>query len=393
MESTSQALLTPSPQSKSFLLKYSPTSLNQFILAEDKKQLLYSALFSPTTNSLSNLLLIGKTGHGKSTLLSILVNEYYNGIPQREQKNYILTINNLKEQGVQYYREDMKSFCQSRNSIHHSDGTCRKKLILIDNLDTVTEQNQQILCNLIDKYANPNTSRNVIFLTTCTTTQNIIDALQSRLFLFQIPPLSSTHLYEIAQHVITTEKIQVEDAALNYVLQICNSNVRQLLNYLEKFMLLCGCKCKGDEGEGDEKGERTNVIIIRQLAATLSTDIHYSIFEQYMRQVLSFTEQSIVHATCILYELYDNGYSVMDILTCFYQWIMQQPLTHCAQEDEKDENSEGMVLRDDVRCAMIPIICRSMTMFYRSHEEKIELLFLTNKLNICLKELQNLQTI
>ena len=58
-------------------------------------------------------------------------------------------INNLKEQGVNYYRNEMKTFCQSHSSIFN-----KKKLVVIDDMDTLSEQSQQVFRNYIDKYKN-----------------------------------------------------------------------------------------------------------------------------------------------------------------------------------------------------------------------------------------------
>ena len=44
--------------------------------------------------------------------------------------NDILIINSLKEQGIQYYRSEVKTFCQTRCSIPN-----KKKIIVLDDID------------------------------------------------------------------------------------------------------------------------------------------------------------------------------------------------------------------------------------------------------------------
>ena len=66
-------------------------------------------------------------------------------------------INNLKEQGIQYFRNEMKTFCQSHSSIHG-----KKKLVIIDDIDTINEQSQQVFRNYIDKY-----KHNIHFISVC----------------------------------------------------------------------------------------------------------------------------------------------------------------------------------------------------------------------------------
>ena len=58
-------------------------------------------------NNLS-LMLIGNSGSGKSTLINVLINEYYKDINEDNKNSNIMIINTLKEQGIQYYRNEVK---------------------------------------------------------------------------------------------------------------------------------------------------------------------------------------------------------------------------------------------------------------------------------------------
>ena len=54
-----------------------------------------------------NILLVGNSGCGKTSLLYATIREYYN---RKIPKQNVLYINNLKEQGIQYYRTEVKTF-------------------------------------------------------------------------------------------------------------------------------------------------------------------------------------------------------------------------------------------------------------------------------------------
>ena len=54
----------------------------------------------------------------------------------------IIVINNIKEQGIQYYRTDMKYFCQTSPSI--------SKIVVVDEIDDLSEQVQQIFLNYMN---------------------------------------------------------------------------------------------------------------------------------------------------------------------------------------------------------------------------------------------------
>ena len=64
-----------------------------------------------------NILLVGDIASGKTTLLNIIIREYYKGIEPKIYQDNILYINSLKEQGINYYRSDVKTFCQTCSSI------------------------------------------------------------------------------------------------------------------------------------------------------------------------------------------------------------------------------------------------------------------------------------
>ena len=113
-------------------------------------------------------------GGGKTTLMNLLVKKYYGDVENKNEN--IMIINCLKEQGIQYYRNEVKNFCQTTSTIHK-----KKKILILDDLDGINDQSQQIFRNYIDKYSN-----NVMFLTTATNTNKINENILSRLFVIKI---------------------------------------------------------------------------------------------------------------------------------------------------------------------------------------------------------------
>ena len=121
-----------------------------------------------------NIMFVGNMGSGKTSLLNALIREYYKGIDN--YKDNILYINSLKEQGINYYRTDVKTFCQTCSSIKN-----KKKIVVLDDLDFINEQSQQVFRNYIDKY-----SKNVMFISVCTNIQKVNESLQSRLHILKM---------------------------------------------------------------------------------------------------------------------------------------------------------------------------------------------------------------
>ena len=82
-----------------FIVKYKPLYLKDFEI--DKE--LYEILNTLIGMDNLNILLVGDSGCGKTSLISAIIKEYY---PPNFIKNDILYINNLKDQGISYYRTE-----------------------------------------------------------------------------------------------------------------------------------------------------------------------------------------------------------------------------------------------------------------------------------------------
>ena len=208
-----------------FLKKYQPQKYSDFIIDPDYIKLLNTMIEMDNLN----ILLIGNNGSGKTSLIEATIREYYNmdSIP----KNNVLIINNLKDQGIQYYRNEVRIFSQTR-----SDIPMKKKIIVIDDIDLINEQSQQVFRNCIDKY-----SHNIHFLASSTNIQKVIDALQSRCSIIKIKPFKKELLNKIFNKIKKIEDIKIDKNAQELILNISNNSVRQIINYLEKFKLL-NCK-------------------------------------------------------------------------------------------------------------------------------------------------------
>ena len=113
-----------------------------------------------------NILFIGDIGSGKTSMLNALIREYYKGFTPNEYNNNILHINSLKEQGINYYRNDVKTFCQTCSVIKNT-----KKIVVLDDIDLINEQSQQVFRNCIDKY-----NHNVHFISSCSNSQKVIES-------------------------------------------------------------------------------------------------------------------------------------------------------------------------------------------------------------------------
>ena len=174
---------------ETFISKYKPYYLQDFCMNSKMMGIIRTLLEIDDLN----ILFIGSQGSGKTTLLYSIIREYYGLLKHANiPETNILFINNLKEQGINYYRNEMKTFCQSHCSIYG-----KKKMIIIDDLDTINEQSQQVFRNYIDKY-----KHNIHFISVCTNVQKVIESIQSRIHIIQIQPPNTDEIKTIMNHII-----------------------------------------------------------------------------------------------------------------------------------------------------------------------------------------------
>jgi DNA polymerase III delta prime subunit len=310
-----------------FVYKFQPLYFKDFEIDKEIVDILSTLI---AMNNL-NILFIGDIGSGKTSLLNALVREYYSNYSAKEYEDNILHINSLKEQGINYYRNDVKTFCQTCSSIKN-----KKKVLILDDIDLINEQSQQVFRNCIDKY-----SHNVHFIASCSNIQKVIESLQSRFTIIKIKPLQRENLRKIMQKIKNSENIVIDSHAEDFILNVCNNTAKILINYMEKFKLL-------------------NKPITLELANNMCTNISFVIYEQYN----DFLKQKNLRgAIKLLNELYDRGYSVMDILDNYFLFIKITP--HLSEEE---------------KYKIIPVICKYITIFHNIHEDEIELSLFTNNL-------------
>jgi len=316
-----------------FILKYKPYFIRDFYL-EPAHITVLNAL--KELDDL-NLLIVGNACSGKTSLIYAIIREYY-GMNETAvfPEHNIMFINNLKEQGIQFFRTEMKTFCQSSSNIPG-----KKKIIVVDDIDTINEQSQQVFRNYIDKY-----SKNIHFISVCSNIQKVNESLQSRLHILKINQVNRANLETTMAKIVEKEGLIIDADAKEFILNISDNSIRVLINHLEKIYIL---------------GQPVNMDLVHKLCSNIS----YVQFDNYISKLRS---RDLNGAIKILYEIYDYGYSVIDILDYFFTYVK---FTNNLQEVEKYR--------------VLPFLCKYITIFHKVHEDVIELAFFTNSLMASVK--------
>lgn len=309
---------------KLIINKYKPQKIEDYMYDESIKASLYSLI---NLNEMT-FILNGESGCGKTSLMESLVASYFN---EKQSKENVLKINSISEQGINYFRNEVKLFCQTNCTIVN-----KKKLIIFDDFDQITEQCQQVFRNYIDKYENK-----VGFIISTSNLHKIINSIQSRFLVINLLKPSRNDVFAFCKKIIEKENIKVTDNIINHILDLTNNTIHSTLNYLEKISLI------------------DKPIDTYEINDAL-THINYKLFDHYFSYI---EEKNLTMSIKILMELFDDGFSVIDILDALFQYI-------------KHSN----ILTEEIKYKIIPIICKYITIFYDIHENEVELIFLTNNL-------------
>jgi hypothetical protein len=108
-----------------------------------------------------------------------------------------------------------------------------------------------------------------------------------------------------------------------------------------------------------EKFKLLNQQITLDLAFQLCSNISFFEFEKF---TLLLLDKNLTASIKLIYEIYDKGYSVMDILDNYFTFIK---ITNILAEQQKYD--------------IIPYLCKYIAIFHNIHEDEIELsLFVNN---------------
>ena len=299
-----------------FIIKYTPKGLNEHSFNLEALQLVESLIESnrPT------MILIGNEGSGKTTIINNILKRYYEGHNAELVKRNVMRICCLKDQGTTFCRNDLKIFCQVNTSISH-----RKKIVRVDNLDLVNEQNQHIFRSFIDKYKN-----NVCFICSAVHAQKIIDQLQSRIILIKLNTPTNHDMLTVFNVVCANENITVSKTATEHIIKLSRNSVTRMLNYLEKMVL---------------SGMPMTKKNVNDQFTKLSTQNNYG------------------DAIKLILDIYNNGYSSIDIFDEYYHYVKVSD-----------------AFRNDDKHKVVIALCEYIYKFYESDEHEIQLIFFTKRI-------------
>ena len=310
-----------------FFDNYKPNNLSDINLNTETIEIINIYL----KNNKMLFLIHGPSLSGKTSLINILLKEYYNSSNHNDN---ILYINLLKEQGINYFRNEIKNFCQIHNS-----SNIKQKSIIIDDFDSLNELNQKILINYINKYNNIN------FVLSCSDLNKIVPSTTYLLEMIKIENVDNVFLEKILNKIIKKTNIVLEENIKKKLLNDYNKNIPFFINKVLEINITF---------------IDSNYIIEEKNYNFLDNNILINI-DNYLNLCKN---NKVKEAKKLILELHNIGLSVIDILDNIIYYV-------------KNINKN---LNEEYRFKIIKLITNYINIFNNLHEDKIELLFLTNNI-------------
>lgn len=313
------------------LIKYNPTKLDDFNIDNFTKDLINTYI----KHDKILFLIQGNNYSGKSSLINVILNIYYN-YSKKEINDNTIYINLLKEQGINYYRNEIKNYCQIYNFNNKI-----KKTIILDDLDILNEQCQQIFSTLINKYEDIN------FIISCNDIQKIKSNIIHKFEVIKIDIITNEYLLKLLNNILFNENISLCENTKLFLIKSSNYSISNMINIIEKIKII-----------GYDYIDSIEKIICNILINEFNTYIELC------------KNNNFIEAMNFILNIHDTGYSVIDILDEFFIYI---------------KNYSN--LSDKYKYEITKLLCKYINIFYNIHEDSIELIFLTNNIIYIFKDI------
>jgi DNA polymerase III delta prime subunit len=306
-----------------FLDKYKCKSIHEFCAKTEFKNFLSSVV----DNNFLNLLIQGSIGSGKTTLLNLLTNDY---IKTHELKPCdVLHISHLHEQGIQYYRTEIKTFCQLPTNN-------KKKLIVVDDVEMIEKLCQDVLTGFMDRWG-----YNFHLLCSTSDISKISEGLLARLIGVLIPQPNLNEIRTSLQTINSMEGFNISNEVLDQMIVTSEFSLRTCYHFMEKIYY-------------SHYDSHTNSYLhidsteLNELSTTISSD-------EFLKFTNSCKEQDFLLMRQHIITILDKGFSMIDILEDYFLFVKQ---TKYIEEKDKYE--------------LFKIISNFIMIFHTLHEESIE---------------------
>lgn len=269
--------------------KYRPAKLNEI---NSQHNVILSLKSSLITKNLPHLIFYGPSGCGKTSTIHALVKELFGD----NYKNRIIELNASDERGINIIRDKIKIY--AKQTINKCDNSPPWKVIILDEVDTMTSDSQFALRRIIEQY-----SKITRFCMICNYSNKIIDPIISRCSLYRFIPLSYDDIYKKLNYICSKENFNCDKIILDKIIDISRGDMRKSINLLQK--------CYNNNN---------NNILLNEISGRIDETL-------FNKLITNIKLKNINETNNIINYIYNQGYSLVNQIIIFHNYIINSDLT------------------------------------------------------------------
>jgi DNA polymerase III delta prime subunit len=245
--------------------KYRPNNFNNIIGQEKNIELIKNLI---KNKSFPHLLFHGKSGVGKTSTINAIVNEIYG-----KNKNFmVMKLDASDDRGINTVREEIKGFAEKMTLF--CSGV---KLIILDEVDSMTFDAQFALRRIIEKYSD--TTR---FCLICNYENKIIQPIKSRCVDIRFYPIDDNIIVKRLKNICDNENIDYDIKGIKTIVDISDGDMRKAINILQSLSSI-GVKITSDNCY-DTNGYPSDKIIKKLIKYLIDKNKSFIKVYQYVKK-------------------------------------------------------------------------------------------------------------
>lgn len=314
--------------------KYRPGTINGIIHHDKITKAIVNFM---ELKNLPHLLFYGPPGTGKTSSIVAIAKHYYS----EDYHNMVLILNASEERGIETVRNRIKQFVTTHGLAENSN-TPPFKLIILDEIDAMTDDAQAILRKVVEKYVS-----NVRFCFICNYLKKINPAIQSRCIIFRFSPIPDAHMEKFIKNVCTNENIAIGANALKLIVKITNGDMRKLLNILQSIYMYANGVVKNiDVKDIDVKDINVKVNspidenIVSKILSCPTDDNIIIILKIIQKNTLQHSHFEIIKI------LNNNSVSLIELINGVYDYLMDRIINDNCDVIKYDINKSITILKN-----------------------------------------------
>lgn len=196
--------------------KYRPHKIDDIIFDNITRKKITSFL---KDKILSNMIITGNPGTGKTTTILCLAREIY----ADKFDEAVIELNASDNRGLDTINNTIVNFCQKKVSLNGLP-----KLIILDEADNITKKAQNTLYNLFDTY-----DKKTKFVLTCNDFRKLVEGIQTRCLIVKYNSIDKNKIIERLKYICNKENITYDNKGIELISILSNGDMRLAINYLE----------------------------------------------------------------------------------------------------------------------------------------------------------------